>query len=128
MDRNKRLREIADSINTATKIRNLYRSNLQTNTDMAVRASNSTLLDGLVDILRESSPAKNQRGLSDALLKTHELSHTYRSLKQQISATRNNGADLQTVFNLLETIRPALGPKSYVYVDKLLKIHEILKS
>jgi len=129
MDRYQRLEQITNGINAAYKIKSAENSFRRDNSENRSKISNVDLLIQILSVIAEYSPENYRNTFSDKLQKSTVYHNTYRNLKQHIrNIQTNRHLDSDGLARTLELVKPILATDRRNLVEKMLKIHEILKS
>jgi len=128
MDRYKKLEHIANAIHAAGKIKDTYKSNVRDASDTAVKPDNITLLNNMLQIVAEYSPGMQKGLLSQTTNKCNSYSCAYRNLKQHLNSLNGRGMDRESLIKTISIIKPFMRSRHSHFIDKMVKIHEILKS
>ena len=128
MDKYKKLENITNALQAAGKIKSVYRSDVRSEAGTSVRQDNVCLLCDALRIITELSPRKNEKNIAEVIDKSSLYSNTYRNLKQHLRSADSRDMNREALVKTLNIIKPFLSGRHTLFVDKLSKIHEILKS
>lgn len=142
MDKYKKLENITNALQAAGKIKGVYRAPEYNNPKKAIengsradvnggRADENSSICRFCDALRiigKYSPGLNRSRFGETIDRSAQYSNTYRNLKRQIRMLNSRGMNRETLIQTLNVIKPLLSGRSVYFVDKISRIHEILKS
>ncbi len=129
MDRNQKLEQITNGINAAYKIKTATNSLNRKASENRQETNNVELLLQMLTVIAEYSPEPHRNTLSDNLEKSTVYHNTYKNLKQHIKNIQTNRhVDSEGLVRTLELVKPVLDKDRRSLIEKMLQIHEILKS
>lgn len=129
MDRYQKLEQITNGINAAYKIKNVGNSFTRNDSENNRKINDVDLLIQILSVIAEYSPESQRSTFSDNLQKSTVYHNTYRSLKQHIKSIQTNrNLDSEGLARTLEIVKPILAKDRRNIVEKMLQIHQILKS
>lgn len=129
MDRNQKLEQITNGINAAYKIKTATNSLNRKASENRQETNNVELLLQMLTVIAEYSPEPHSNTLSDNLEKSTVYHNTYKNLKQHIKNIQTNRhVDSEGLVRTLELVKPVLDKDRRSLIEKMLQIHEILKS
>lgn len=128
MEKTRRLEQIANGIQAANKIQQVYRSTLRNDDTSTVRADRKAALFDILGIIAEFSPDTYRSILGDTIDKSHMFGEAYRNIKHHLRVSRNQSINREMLVQTLGHIRPIVGNRRKALIDKVLKIYEILNS
>ena len=129
MDRYQKLEQITNGINAASKIKNVGNSFTRNDSENNRKINDVDLLIQILSVIAEYSPESQRSTFSDNLQKSTVYHNTYRNLKQHIKSIQTNrNLDSEGLARTLEIVKPILAKDRRNIVEKMLQIHQILKS
>lgn len=147
MDKYKKLENITNALQAAGKIKGVYKvpehnnpghndpertdengSRAVVNGSRAVENSSVCRFCEALRIIGEYSPGLNRSRFGETIDRSAQYSNTYRNLKRQIRMLNSRGMNREALIQTLNVIKPLLSSRSVYFVDKISRIHEILKS
>ena len=129
MDRYQKLEQITNGINAAYKIKNVGNSFTRNDSENNRKINDVDLLIQILSVIAEYSPESQRSTFSDNLQKSTVYHNTYRNLKQHIKSIQTNrNLDSEGLARTLEIVKPILAKDRRNIVEKMLQIHQILKS
>lgn len=128
MDKLKKLESIANALQAVVKIKKMQSSHLLDNRNISVHEDNLCILCEALKIINDLSPRQDKAQLGEMINKTAIYSNTYRNLKYHLRDMNTRGFDKDMFLKTLNVIKPLLGNRYSAAIDKISKIHDILKS
>ena len=129
MDRYQKLEQITNGINAAYKIRSAGNLLAQRDSENRQEINNVDLLIKMLSVIAEYSPESHRDTFNENLQKSTLYHNTYRNLKQHIKNIQSNRhLDSDGLAKTLEIVKPILTKDRRNIVEKMLQIHEIIKS
>ncbi len=129
MDRYQKLEQITNGINAAYKIKTVTSSSNRKDSENRQDINNVELLLQMLSVIAEYSPEPHRNILSDNLEKGTVYHNTYKNLMQYIKNLQTNRhVDSEGLARTLELVKPVLDKDRRSLIEKMLQIHEILKS
>lgn len=129
MDKYQKLEQITNGINAAYRIQNARSSFSQSRQNEREETSNIDLLLQMLSVIAEYSPEPHRNSLSDRLEKSTAYHTTYKNLKQHVKGIQENRhIDSEGLVKTLEIVKPVVDRDKRSLIEKVLQIHQILKS
>ncbi|WP_010250565.1 hypothetical protein [Acetivibrio cellulolyticus] len=129
MNRYQKLEQITNGINAAYKIKNARDSLNRKGPEERQETSNVELLMQMLSVIAQYSPEPHRNSLSDRLERTTVYQDTYKNLKQHLKNLQSNRqVDSEGIVKTLEIVKPIVDKDKRSLIEKVLQIHEILKS
>jgi len=129
MDKYQKLEQITNGINAAYKIKSAGNLLTERDSENHRKTINVDLLIKMLSIIAEYSPESQRDTFYENLQKSTVYHNTYRNLKQHIKNIQTNRhLDSEGLAKTLEIVKPILAKDRRNLVEKMLQIHEILKS
>lgn len=124
--KSERLQAIADGINAANKIHNIYKSGLLSDSRTVIRDGRLAMINDILQVIAGNSPERSANLLKETLEKTTVFSDTYRNLKRHMTLARNRSMNSGDLVETLNIIKPALSSQQKVLVDKVIKLFDVI--
>ncbi len=129
MDKYQKLEQITNGINAAYRIQNAKSSFSQRRQHEREDTSNIELLLQILSVIAEYSPEPHRNLLSDRVKKSTAYHTTYKNLKQHVKDIQENRhIDSEGLVKTLEIVKPVVDKDKRSLIEKVLQIHQILKS
>lgn len=129
MDRYQKLEQITNGINAAYKIKTATNSLNREDCENGQETNNVELLLQMLSVIAEYYPEPHRNTLSNNLKKSTVYHNTYKNLKHHIKNMQTSrSADSNEFARTLELVKPVLDKDRRSLIEKMLRIHEILKS
>lgn len=129
MDKYQKLEQITNGINAAYKIQNARNSFSQRRQNERAEISNIDLLLQMLSVIAEYSPEPQRNSLNDRLEKSTVYHTTYKNLKQHVKGIQENRQiDSNGIVKTLEIVKPVMDRDKRSLIEKVVQIHQILKS
>lgn len=129
MNKYQKLEQITNGINAAYKIQNARNSLNRKSPEERQETSNVDLLLQMLSVIAQYSPETHRNSLSDRLEKSTVYHDTYKNLKQHIKSIQSDRqVNSEGIVRTLEIVKPVVDKDKRSAIEKVLQIHEILKS
>lgn len=128
MNRYDKLNYLANGIHAASKIRDIYKANLKEDPNSAVRASNTDIVNQVLNVIAQYAPEPYRQDVQTTVQKCCIYNDTYRNLKQHIRSTANHRMNDEEFIRTLDIVRPVVGNRERILIEKIIKIYQIIKS
>jgi hypothetical protein len=128
MNEHERLEQLAAGINAASRIIKIVNSEISSNSRSNVKPDTVYIIGEVLKTLSEYSSNRSGAGLGGSLSKAASYSDVYRKLKQQYAAAGNKRTDKRMVIDTMRAIHPVLKSNQQLFLDKVIKIHNIIES
>ncbi len=129
MNKYQKLEQITNGINAAYKIRSATNSLNQRGSESQQEINNVELLMQMLSVIAQYSPEPQRNSLNDRLEKTTIYQNTYKNLKQHLKSMQSERhVDSDGFVKTLEIVKPVINGEKRNIIEKVLQIHEILKS
>lgn len=129
MNNYKKLDYITRGINAANSIRSIKNSAVTDTMERSEKPDTLSMLSQMLDVIAQYYPNDRDQTIGDRLHKSTIYGETYRSLKQHVRTLKsNNRIERDDLIKTLKIIKPVVNTKKKQFIEKLVKIHEILNS
>lgn len=122
--------KITNGLVTLQKVRQLYNKNRTSadEPDTVVCADRLSLMRDIITTITDFVPQTRSGSFSNAFEEGIRFSSAYRELKRHVGAMNRNSPNQEDVFRTLKLMLPVLDMKRRVYLDKAIRIMDILTS
>ncbi len=129
MNKYQKLEQITNGINAAYKIKTATNSLNQRSSESGQEISNVELIMQMLSVIAQYSPEPQRNSLNDRLQRTTIYQNTYKNLKQHLKSMQSERhVNSDGLVKTLEIVKPAISGDRRNLIEKVLQIHEILKS
>ncbi|NLD45721.1 MAG: hypothetical protein GX660_00785 [Clostridiaceae bacterium] len=129
MNNYKKLDYITRGINAANGIRSIKNSTKTETRDTSDKPDTLSMLSQMLDVIAQYYPDDRNQELGDRLHKSTIYGETYRSLKQHVRTLKSSDRmERDDLIKTLKIIKPVVDTRKKQFIEKLVKIHEILNS
>ena len=128
MDRFQKLEKLASSLNTVSRVANIYKKRTDSDARSDEQQNKADILHEMLGAVSDHAPDARDSSFGKNVEKCGEFCNTYRNLKNHFKNVRNKKPGHQEYAKTLSIVKPAMGDKSRTAVEKFLKIYEILNS
>lgn len=128
MKMNKNLEYIANGIHAANKISGILDSSTRSSSESAFNSGTLPVIYEILQAIVEYSPGSHRGRLQSNIEKSRQYIDTYKELKQHVGNNRNKSVDRHSFMKTLSIIRPVARNDHKMFIEKILKIYEILNS
>lgn len=125
------IENVTNGLMTLQKLKNLHKppKRQEDGEDLSyVRPDKLSLLQEILTSITNFLPETRGGRLSEAFRQGSRYSNAYRGLKHHVSAMDLNRMDSTQLLNGLKLVLPILDNKQRLYMDKFVKIFDILLS
>ncbi len=122
------LENITKGLVALEKVRGMLGSNIREDGSAAVKQDKLTAAHEILNMLPEFLPAMRGGAFTEALQKSSGYSRAYREIKGHVRETRNKKTDFSKVAKAIKVVAPILDNRQKLYIEKLIKIIDILNS
>lgn len=125
------IESITNGLVTLQKIRQLYKPESRAGSDEEsgyIQPDRLSLIQDILSTVTNFIPQTRGVSYSNAFNQGNRYSSAYRELKHQIRSMNRNSIDQHQILQTLKLITPILDNKQKVYMDKFIKISDILQS
>jgi|LSQX01.1.fsa_nt_gb hypothetical protein len=128
-NRNKKLENITNGINAAHKIKSIQNSMNPMTRDSSNPPDTMAMLSQVLEVIASYYPDNGNTALSERIQKSNLYGEAYRNMKHHVKTLQSNsrfgGKDL---IKTLHIIKPIMDSQRKDFIEKLIKIHEIINS
>lgn len=122
------LENITKGLIALEKVRGILGSNIREDGSAAVKQDKLAVANEILNMLPEFLPAMRGGTFTGALQKSSGYSRAYREIKGHVRDTRNKKTDFNKVAKAIKVVAPILDNRQKLYIEKLIKIIDILNS
>lgn len=125
------IENVTNGLMTLQKLKNLYKPGSRTEDNHGesyMLPDKLSLLQETLTSIREFLPETRNSRLSEAFKQGSQYSNVYRSLKQHVREMNRSKMDGTQALQFVKQVAPILSSRQKLYVDKFVKIFDILLS
>lgn len=125
------IENITNGLLTIQKLKQLYKPAIRQedgNYASFVQPDRLSLLQDTLSVITNLLPETRGNSFSEAFRQGSHYSSAYRGMKQHVRDMGGNGIDSAQILKGLKLVVPVLGSKQRLYMDKIVKIFDILQS
>lgn len=125
------LENITNGLLTLQRLKQLYSSTQRGEdgqNESYLQPDKLTLLQDTLSAIANLMPATRGGSFSEAFRLGSHYSSTYRGIKQHVRSLSGNSFDMTQILKTLKIIAPVFSSRQKVYMDKVIRIFDVLES
>lgn len=124
------IESITDGLITLRKLKQLYTPDNRSDSDNIgnVRPDKLSLMQEIITAIGNFLPQAREDSFSNAINQGNRYGRVYRELKRHLKSMDRNIPESSNILKTLKLIFPLLDSRHKVYLDKAVKIIDILQS